>query len=159
MPLKKKTQKASIGIDNSAVGKSESNATMVRRSSTPLIITCGGDKVNKKMSPISNSCSSTILHGKEETVPEPPGCIQSCRLQLGKVLGEGEYGFVYKGTYLTDDFKKVSRFSTGNCFLAFQSVPPIFICQFFFRSTSPSRPFTMNIYPSIVANSLGKPKS
>lgn len=113
MPLKKRTQKSVK--DNMANEKSESNS-MGRRSSSPLIISTVGEKMGKKNSlsksvtPIVNNCLPVVLHGKEETVPEPPGCIQSSKLTLGNVLGEGEYGFVYKGTYKVDEFTKVSHF-------------------------------------------------
>lgn len=154
MPLKKKAPKNCNDIENSAIAKSDSNSTMGRRSSTPLII-CG-DKLNKKMPQKINNCASPILLGKDETVPEPPGCIQNGRLKLGTVLGEGEYGFVYKGTYQIDEFKTVCLTPTVSSLVVLNRCNNW--TNISFRLTLPWKPSTMNTCQLTAANSSGKPK-
>ena len=153
MPLKKKNHQRDVG--NSLTVDAESNATtMTRRSSTPLIISTGtGDKsTNKKVA--TNNCTQVpqVLLKGEEIVSEPPGCIQSCRLKLGNVLGEGEYGFVYKGTYQVDDFKTVWNLSL----VSSSKRIPYWLNNNNnnndFRSTLPLKLFTTNIYPLTDAN-------
>ncbi|KAL0268767.1 UNVERIFIED_CONTAM: hypothetical protein PYX00_010583 [Menopon gallinae] len=107
MPLKKRAQKNAKNADIS-IGNG-SQPEMVRRSSTPLIISSmslrGRKKsaIGKSIAPIVNNCAAVGLPTMDDGLPESSAGFQASRLKLGNILGEGEFGSVYKGTYQIDD--------------------------------------------------------
>lgn len=66
----------------------DQNLTMVRRGSAPM------------------SC-----------LTPQAGCILAARLKLGNILGEGEFGSVFKGTYQLDDETTVWGYSVSDCLI------------------------------------------
>lgn len=110
MPLKKRAQK---NTKNDVPALSEFTNTTGRRSSTPLIVS-SNIKNNKKptlsksVASVVNNCVPIVARMKEDVAPEPPGCFQGSRLKVLNILGEGEFGSVYKGTYQLDDCTVVS---------------------------------------------------
>lgn len=117
MPLKK-TSKNTKNVETSNAGMSQTEfGTKGRRSSTPLISNNSNlnqknnikSALSKSVGPIVNNTLAVVLGAKDDIVPESPGCAQGSRLKIGKILGEGEFGSVYKGTYQLDNGTIVSR--------------------------------------------------
>lgn len=112
MPLKKRTQK---NTKNDVPVATEFTNTTGRRSSTPLIVASNlknskKSTLSKSVAPIVNNCAAIVLRSKDDNVPEPSGCFQGSRLKLGNILGEGEFGSVYRGTYQLDDCTEVRHY-------------------------------------------------
>lgn len=64
----------------------------------------------------SKDVEQALTMGRRGSAPlrlmsSQPGCILAARLKLGNILGEGEFGSVYKGTYQLDDGSTVSYIS------------------------------------------------
>ena len=110
MPLKKRGQK---NPKNDVAAAPEFTNTTGRRSSTPLIVS-SNLKNNKKptlaksVASVINSSVPIVARMNDDFALEPPGCFKGSRLKVANILGEGEFGSVYKGTYQLDDCTVVS---------------------------------------------------